>query len=72
MLGLFPSHDQCEQFEQARKMSNKLAERGYQNTLKTGVHAMTLKSFIKEQLPNNPNMPLELFGARPIWTTKVK
>ena len=35
------------------------------------VHAQTLKAFIKEQLSKGANIPLDLFGARPVWTAKI-
>lgn len=39
--------------------------------LDQSVHAQTLKAFIREQLAKGANIPLEKFGARPVWTTKI-
>ena len=40
--------------------------------LSQGVHAATLKAFINEQIRTRKKVPLSLFGARPVWTTKIK
>ena len=44
---------------------------GFDPALDQGVHAQTLKAFLKEQLSKGANIPLELFGARPVWTAKI-
>jgi hypothetical protein len=53
---------------------NKLIENGMREmTLDRNVHPQTLKSFVKEQLQKEVvEIPLELFGARPVQTAKVK
>lgn len=45
--------------------------RGLTASFNQGVHAQTLKAFLKEQLAQGTNVPLDLFGARPVWTAKL-
>jgi hypothetical protein len=49
-----------------------LKEQGVEAELSRSVHAQTLKAFLKECLSNKVDIPLDMFGARPTWTTKVK
>jgi len=58
--------------EQANKILELLAENGVNASLSKGIHAQTLKAFLKEQLEAGTDIPLDLFGARPTWTTKIK
>jgi hypothetical protein len=39
---------------------------------KEGVHAQTLKAFIKEQMAKGVDVPLELFGAYPYSKAVIK
>lgn len=50
---------------------HELQERGLQAALNQSVHAQTLKAFLREQLAAGTNVPLDLFGARPVWTAKL-
>jgi len=36
------------------------------------VHAQTLKAWFKEQMAAGKTPPMDLFGARPVWTTQIK
>jgi 16S rRNA C1402 N4-methylase RsmH len=57
--------------ELARCLSNDLKDKGLNSSFKEDVHAMTLKAFLKEQMAKGTDIPLCLFGARPVWTTKI-
>lgn len=59
--------------DDAAKLLTELAEKGFEPTLKREVHHQTLCAFLREQLASaDSQLPLDLFGARPIWTTKIK
>lgn len=58
--------------ERAAEVLASLQEQGVNAALTQGVHAQTLKAFIKEQLAAGSDIPLDLFGARPTMTTKIK
>lgn len=63
------SKGEAERMEAAAKM---LRDQGYQPEIERGVHAQTLKAFLREQLEaGNAELPLDLFGARPVWTAKI-
>lgn len=55
----------------AAALYEELAGRGLQATIDQSVHAQTLKAFLREQIAAGTNIPLELFGARPIWVAKI-
>ena len=57
--------------EEAVRLSEQLRAMGLQPSLDQSVHAQTLKAFLKEQLAMGTNIPLDLFGARPVWTAKL-
>lgn len=57
--------------ENAVTLLKTLQNMGLQPTLDQNVHAQTLKAFLKEQLARGTNIPLDLFGARPVWTAKI-
>lgn len=58
--------------EQAVILANELQERGLNVAVEQGVHNQTLKAFIRERLAKAEDIPLDLFGAKPVFTTKVK
>lgn len=58
--------------EIASSLIETLRGQGYTANYKENVHAQTLKAFLKEQLAAGTDIPLELFGARPVWTAKIK
>jgi hypothetical protein len=49
-----------------------LLDNGISASLSRNVHAQTLKAFIKEQMAAGSDIPMDVFGARPTWTTKIK
>ena len=55
----------------ALKLLKELEAQGFDSTLDKGIHAQTLKAFLREQIAAGAELPLELFGARPVWTTKI-
>lgn len=57
--------------EQALKLFFELQKREFDVAFGQGVHPQTLKAFLKEQISNGSDIPLDLFGARPIWTAKL-
>lgn len=57
---------------QALGFFEELCDRGMDPKYDQSVHPQTLKAFLKEQLSSGANVPLDLFGARPVWTAKIK
>jgi Asp-tRNA(Asn)/Glu-tRNA(Gln) amidotransferase B subunit len=49
--------------EAASQLKEHLAADGTSYTDKTGVHAMTLKAFVREQTEQGKNLPLDLLGV---------
>lgn len=56
----------------AEALVQRLAAEGLTPEMSTTVHPQTLKAFVKEQLAKGANVPLDLFGARPVNTARVK
>jgi len=57
--------------EEAVALTSELRERGLEVLAYEDVHASTLKAFLKEQISKGANIPLDLFGARPVWQAKI-
>lgn len=55
----------------AEELMESLFGQGLQPSFNRDVHAQTLKAFLREQLAAGRQLPLELFGARPVWTAKI-
>lgn len=55
----------------ALELFKELQQRGLQVGFNQSVHAQTLKAFLREQLAAGTNVPLDIFGARPVWTAKI-
>lgn len=60
------------EIENATAMIEQLQQLGFDAKLSRSVHASTLKAFLREQLANGTNIDLDMFGARPTWSTKIK
>lgn len=58
--------------ELARAAAAYAAQQGWTVKSKTDVNAQTFRAFLREQLAAGAELPLDLFGARPVWTAKVK
>lgn len=56
----------------AADLYNELSAKGLVTSLTQNVNTQTLKAFLREQISKGANIPLDLFGARPVWTTKIK
>ena len=57
--------------ERAYTLFAELRDRGLPVQYGESVHPQTLKAFLREQIAKGANVPLDLFGAHPIWTTKI-
>lgn len=57
--------------DEATEFYESLCDSGMDPSFDTNVHPQTLKAFIKEQLTSGAPIPLDLFGARPVWTAKI-
>lgn len=57
--------------DKALTLHTTLTNMGLQPDLDQSVHAQTLKAFLREQIADGNNIPLDLFGARPVWTAKI-
>lgn len=55
----------------ALQLFQELQDRGLNAQYGQNVHAQTLKAFLREQIAAGSNVPLDLFGARPVWTAKL-
>lgn len=55
----------------AIKWNNFLKEKGLTVDLNESVHPQTLKAFLKEQMRDGINIPLNLFGAMPVDVAKI-
>lgn len=56
----------------AVQLAHELRGRGLDASCEQNVHPQTLKAFLREQIASgSTNIPLELFGARPVWTAKI-
>lgn len=61
-----------EEREAAKKLAVELEGRGLPASCDSSVHPQTLKAFLREQIEAaRPNLPLDLFGARPVSVAKV-
>jgi hypothetical protein len=56
----------------AMELLVKLKNLGLETVMQQGIHPQTLKAFLREQLAKGAPVPLDLFAARPVWTTTVK
>src|SRR5262245_3719105 len=58
--------------QDAIKLFVRLHDDGLDVGMEQSVHPSTLKAFLREQLAAGRDIPLDLFGARPVWTTTLK
>lgn len=58
--------------EKAQKTLDILHAAGIPALSKSTIHPMTLKAFLKEQVFNGKDIPLDLFGAEVVKTTIIK
>jgi hypothetical protein len=60
------------ELEQARGLVGELMEKGLHPALEQGVHPSTLRAWLREQLAEGKNVPLDLFGAREVTKSIIK
>lgn len=60
------------EMESAKAALKLLEESGFHGTMDRSVHPATLKSFVKEQLENGTNIPIETFGIFEFDIAKIK
>lgn len=61
------------QLPQAEALAERLVGEGFAISITKGVHAGTLKAFVKEQLEKAvENFPMDLFGVRAFKVAKIK
>lgn len=58
--------------EEAKVLVHELSKRGNNVQLKMDIHYQTMKAWLREQLAEGNDIPLDLFGARPVFIAKVK
>jgi hypothetical protein len=58
--------------EKAVELYERLVAEGLVVEADREVNAQTLKAFLREQLAAAAPVPLDLFGARPVWVAKIK
>jgi hypothetical protein len=59
------------ELKKAQALYMSLVKKGFDSSLDQHVHASTLKAFLKERMADGTDIPLELFGAWPVFTTKL-
>ena len=60
------------EMDKAKAALKLLEEAGYGGAMDRTVHPATLKSFVKEQLENGTNIPIETFGIFEFDVAKIK
>lgn len=61
-----------DELEAARKLETILRNQGMLTNLERTVHSSTLASFVREQLANGKDIPLDLFGVLRTRASKIK
>lgn len=60
------------QLKDAEALNLELYQKGLAAKMSQTVHPQTLKAFIKEQLGKGADVPLDLFGAMPVFKVNIK
>ena len=60
-----------DESDKAENLVKFLLTKNLVPTFGKSVNAQTLKAFLREQIASGQPIPLELFGARPIWVAKL-
>lgn len=58
--------------EQALDLFNEITGRGIDAEIEEGVNTSSLKALLREQIAAGKDVPLDLFGARAVFTTTIK
>ncbi len=61
-----------EELDRAKGLEAELAAQGYEVSTKVDVNAQTLRAFLRERIAAGDEIPLDLFGAQPVWKTTIK
>lgn len=56
----------------ASEFFERLKSQGLAPDFARNVHPQTLKAWLRERLAKADPVPLELFGARPVWVAKIQ
>jgi len=59
------------ELEKAKELIQQLEALGLPAEFEESLHHQTMKAFLREQLAKKKPVPLDLFGARPVWVTKI-
>lgn len=59
------------EIETAVELCERLNGEGITAEMSQDVNAQTLKAFLREQIAAGAAIPMELFGARPVWQAKI-
>ena len=60
-----------DESDKAENLVKFLLTKNLEPTFGKSVNAQTLKAFLREQIAAGSKIPLELFGARPVWVAKL-
>lgn len=60
------------ELDKAIALADSLKESGVDAFVKRDIHYQTMAAFLREQIVAAADVPLDMFGATPIWTTKIK
>ena len=60
------------EYQKAYALNEELHGKGVNSNLSQSVHPQTLKAFLKEQINKGSGVPLELFGASPVFKVNIK
>jgi hypothetical protein len=60
------------EYQDAHTLREKLAADGMPTKLTQTVHPQTLKAFLKEMIAKGTDIPLDLFGAVPVFKVNIK
>lgn len=61
-----------DRLDEASYLCERLKDQGHSPEFIETVHASTLKAFLREQISKGTKVPLDFFGARPVWIAKIK
>lgn len=60
------------ELKEAQKLVNDLSKKGMEPEFNETVHPQTLKAFLREQIAQGTEVPMELFGARAVFVANIK
>ena len=57
---------------EAGKLVDQLENRGMEPQFDERIHPQTLKAWLRDKISRGISVPLDLFGARPVWIATIK